>query len=137
MARIDPARFLEEQLSQASPDLMRDLLSTFVNALLSAQADAVYGADYGQRSSERVNSRNGYRHRDLDTRVGTLDVAVPKLRTGSLFPGWLLERRKRAERALTSVVPTCHLLGVAGHEVGDTAGGLRTGRSLRRQDEGV
>jgi putative transposase len=110
---IDPSRFLTEQLSQASPDLMRDLLTTFVNALLSAQADAVCGAGYGERSSERVNSRNGYRHRDLDTRVGTLDVAVPKLRQGSLYPEWLLERRKRAERALTSVVATCYLLGVS------------------------
>ena len=81
---IDPAQFLNEQLSQASPDLMRDLLTTFVNALLSAQADAVCGAGYGERTPERVNSRNGYRHRDLDTRVGTLHVAVPKLRTGSL-----------------------------------------------------
>lgn len=110
---IDPAQFLNEQLSQASPDLMRDLLTTFVNALLSAQADAVCGAGYGERTPERVNSRNGYRHRDLDTRVGTLDVAVPKLRTGSLHPDWLLERRKRAERALTSVVATCYLLGVS------------------------
>ena len=110
---IDPAEFLTEQLSQASPDLMRDLLTTFVNALLSAQADAVCGAGYGERTPERVNSRNGYRHRDLDTRVDTLDVAVPKLRTGSLYPDWLLERRKRAERALTSVVATCYLLGVS------------------------
>ncbi len=110
---IDPAQFLNEQLSQASPDLMRDLLTTFVIALLSAQADAVCGAGYGERTPERVNSRNGYRHRDLDTRVGTLDVAVPKLRTGSLYPEWLLERRKRAERALTSVVATCYLLGVS------------------------
>jgi len=110
---IDPAQFLTEQLDQASPDLLRDLLTTFVNALLSAQADAVCGAGYGERSPDRVNSRNGYRHRDLDTRVGTLDVAVPKLRTGSLYPEWLLERRKRAERALTSVVATCYLLGVS------------------------
>lgn len=84
---IDPAQFLNEQLAQASPDLMRDLLTTFVNALLGAQADAVCGAGYGERSSERVNSRNGYRHRDLDTRVGTLDVAVPKLRQGQPVPG--------------------------------------------------
>ncbi|WP_148576234.1 IS256 family transposase [Nocardioides caldifontis] len=110
---IDPARFLHEQLAQASPDLMRELLTTFVNALLSAQADAVCGASYGERSSGRVNSRNGYRYRDLDTRVGTLGVAVPKLREGSLYPDWLLERRKRAERALTSVVATCYLLGVS------------------------
>ena len=94
---IDPAHFLNEQLSQASPDLMRDLLTTFVNALLSAQADAVCGAGYGERTPERVNSRNGYRHRDLDTRVGTLDVAVPKLRTGSLYPDWLLELRSKTD----------------------------------------
>lgn len=60
-----------------------------------------------------MNSRNGYRHRDLDTRVGTIDVAIPKLRTGSYFPEWLLERRKRAEAALISVVATCYLLGVS------------------------
>jgi putative transposase len=82
------ALFLNEQLAQASPNLIRDLLTTFVNALLSAQADAVCGACYGERTEEQANSRNGYRHRDLDTRVGTLDVAVPKLRTGSLCLEW-------------------------------------------------
>src|SRR6188472_2541086 len=110
---IDPARFLSEELGQASPDLMRELLTTFVNALLSAQADAVCGAEYGARDPERVNRRNGYRHRELDTRVGTLDVAVPKLREGSFFPDWLLQRRRRAEAALTTVVATCYLLGVS------------------------
>ena len=110
---IDPARLLEEQLAQASPDLLRELLGTFINTLLSAEADAVCGAEYGEITPERVNRRNGYRHRDFDTRAGTLDVAVPKLRQGSYFPEWLLERRKRAERALTSVVATCYLLGVS------------------------
>jgi putative transposase len=110
---IDPEQFLHEQLAQASPDLMRELLETFVNALLSAQADTVCGAEYGTRSEERANRRNGYRHRDLDTRVGTLDVAVPKLREGSFFPDWLLTRRRRAEAALTTVVATCYLLGVS------------------------
>jgi putative transposase len=110
---IDPVRFLHEELAQASPDLMRHMLTSFVNALLSAQADAVCGAEYGTRDLERVNRRNGYRHRDLDTRVGTLDVAIPKLREGSLFPEWLLERRRRAEAALTSVVATSYLLGVS------------------------
>jgi putative transposase len=64
-------------------------------------------------SPERVNQRNGYRHRDFDTRAGTLDVAIPKLRQGTYFPEWLLERRTRAEKALTSVVATCYLLGVS------------------------
>ena len=110
---IDPARMLEEQLGQASPDLLRELLGTFIATLLSAEADSVCGADYGQSSPERVNQRNGYRHRDFDTRAGTLDVAIPKLRQGSYFPEWLLERRTRAEQALTSVVATCYLLGVS------------------------
>ena len=110
---IDPARFLHEQLDQASPDLMRSLLSTFIDALLSAEADAVCGAGWGQVSDDRVNRRNGYRRRELDTRVGTIDVAVPKLRTGTYFPEWLLTRRRRAEAALTSVVATCYLLGVS------------------------
>jgi len=110
---IDPARLLEEQLAQASPDLLRELLTTFINTLMSAEADAVCGAAYGQVSPDRTNRRNGYRDREFDTRAGTLELAVPKLRAGSYFPEWLLERRKRAERALTSVVATCYLLGVS------------------------
>lgn len=111
--RIDPSRLLGDQLAAASPDLLRNLLSTFVQTLMSAEADTACGAGYGERSDDRVNHRNGYRHRDFDTRVGTIDVAIPKLRQGSYFPDWLLERRKRAERALTSVVATCYLLGVS------------------------
>jgi putative transposase len=110
---IDPARLLEEQLESASPDLLRSLLSTFIQTLMSAEADAVCGAFYGTSSPDRSNVRNGYRHRDFDTRAGTLDVAIPKLRSGSYFPDWLLERRRRAEAALTSVVATSYLLGVS------------------------
>ena len=110
---IDPARFLDEQLAEASPDLLRRMLGTFINTLMSAEADAICGAPYATSSPERVNARNGYRHRDFDTRAGTLDVAIPKLRSGTYFPDWLLERRKRAEAALTSVVATCYLLGVS------------------------
>lgn len=110
---IDPARLIEDQLDQASPDLLRELLTVFINTLMSAEADAVCGAAYGTQSPERTNRRNGYRSREFDTWTGTLDLAVPKLRTGTYFPEWLLERRKRAERALTSVVATCYLLGVS------------------------
>ena len=110
---IDPARFLEDHLAQASPDLLREMLTTFINALLSADADAVCGASYRTVAEGRVNRRNGYRHRDFDTRAGTIDVAIPKLRAGSYFPDWLLERRRRAEAALTTVVATCYLLGVS------------------------
>ena len=121
---IDPARMLEDQLAQASPDLLRELLGSFINTLLSAEADTVCGAEYGSVSPERTNRRNGYRHRDFDTRAGTLDVAIPKLRQGSYFPEWLLERRKRAERALTSVVATCYLLGVSTRRMDKLVGSL-------------
>ena len=110
---IDVEKLLADQLATASPDLLRGLLSTFIAALMSAEADALCGASYGERGEGRTNRRNGYRHRDFDTRAGTIDVAVPKLRQGSYFPDWLLARRKRAERALTSVVATCYLLGVS------------------------
>ena len=110
---VDPARLLGEALAEASPDLMRELLQTMINALLCADADAVVGAEYGQPTPGRVSQRNGYRHRDLDTRVGTIDVAIPKLRKGTYFPDWLLERRKRAEAALITVVADCYLAGVS------------------------
>ena len=93
---IDPARLLEEPLESASPDLLRSLLSTFIETLMSAEADAICGAPYGISSPERTNVRNGYRPREFDTRTGTLELAIPKLRSGSYFPDWLLERRRRA-----------------------------------------
>jgi len=101
---IDPALPWAEQIDRAEPDLLRALLKTFVEALMGAEADGVCGAPYGSRSQERVNSRNGYRAREWDTRAGTMELAISKLRSGSYFPDWLLERRKRAERALTTVV---------------------------------
>jgi putative transposase len=110
---IDLSGWLSEQLGQASPDLLRQMITTFVQALMGAEADAVCGAEYGVRSDERTNTRNGYRHREWDTRAGTIDLAIPKLRSGSYFPDWLLERRRRAEAALVSVVATSYLLGVS------------------------
>ena len=121
---IDPTTYLDELLSQASPDLMREMLQSFINQILSTQADQICGADYATVSDARVNTRNGYRHRDFDTRVGTVDIAVPKLRTGSFFPDWLLERRTRAERALTTVIATCYLKGVSTRRMNDLAASL-------------
>jgi putative transposase len=92
---------------------MRSLLQAIINALLSAGADAVAGAERGQPPPGRTTRRNGYRHRGLDTRVGTIDVAIPKLRKGTCFPERLLERRKRAESAPITVVADCYLAGVS------------------------
>ena len=110
---IDWPQVLAERLTTAHPDVLRELLSRFIHTLMGAEADALCGANYGERSIERTNQRNGYRNRQFDTRSGSLDLAIPKLRHGSYFPDWLLQRRKRAERALTTVVATCYLLGVS------------------------
>jgi putative transposase len=110
---IDLSGWLSEQLAEASPDLLRQMITSFVQALMGAEADAVCGAEYGVRSEERTNTRNGYRRRDWDTRAGTIELAIPKLRQGSYFPEWLLERRRRAEAALVSVVAMSYLLGVS------------------------
>jgi putative transposase len=110
---IDLSEFMAEHLERAEPDLLRSLLKTFVEALMGAEADAICGAPYGTRSPQRVTSRNGYRAREWDTRAGTMEVAIPKLREGAYFPDWLLQRRRRAERALTTVVATCYMLGVS------------------------
>jgi len=110
---IDLAQVMSEHLEQAEPDLLRELLRVFVQALMSAEADAECGAEYGARSPDRTNVRNGYRPREWDTRAGTIELALPRLRSGSYFPEWLLERRKRAEKAMISVVAISYLLGVS------------------------
>src|SRR5712692_9761112 len=100
---------------------------------MGAEADALCGAPYGERSPERINTRNGYRPRDFDTRAGTVELAVPKLRQGSYFPDWLLEPRRRAERALVAVVTQCYVEGVSTRRVDDIvkALGIEGSPSLR------
>jgi len=110
---IDLHAFMAEHLQRAEPEVLRSMLHPLVQALMSVEADAICGAPYGERSAKRTNSRTGYRTRDCDTRAGTTQVAIPKLREGSYFPDWLLERHKRAERALTNLVATCYLLGAS------------------------
>jgi putative transposase len=114
---MDLGTWLRQQLEQASEDQLREMVRTTAQALLSADVDRVCGADYGVVSDDRVNSRNGYRTRDWDTRVGTIELAIPKLRKGSYFPDWLLEPRRRAERALVQVIADCYLAGVSTRRV--------------------
>ena len=77
---VDPAGLLREQIESASPDLLRAMVKTFADALMSAEADAAFGAGYGQRSPDRITCRNGYRAREWDTRTETIELAIPKLR---------------------------------------------------------
>jgi putative transposase len=114
---MDALGWLRKQLEEAEPDLLREMVSEFTHALMSAEADAICGAAYGERSPERVNRRNGTRARDFDTRVGTMELAIPKLRRGSYFPDWLLTPRRRAEQALVAVVAECYVKGVSTRRV--------------------
>ncbi|MCX5744406.1 MAG: IS256 family transposase [Proteobacteria bacterium] len=115
---VDPAQLVTELASASvSADVLREMITSLANAMMSAQADQACGADYGQRSDARTNQRNGYRAREWDTRAGTVELAIPKLRSGSYFPDWLLTHRRRAEQALVTVVATAYLLGVSTRRV--------------------
>jgi putative transposase len=114
---MDLQSWLRKQVEESEPDLLREIVQAMAEVLMGADADTACNASYGEKSSERTNSRNGYRPRRWDTRVGTIDLAIPKLRAGSYFPEWLLEPRRRAERAFISVVSDCYLAGVSTRRV--------------------
>jgi len=115
--RIDQLQDFRKQLEGADVDMLREMVKLFAEQLMGADADALCGADYGERSPERTNRRNGYRERPWDTRAGTIALAVPKLREGTYFPEWLLEPRRRAERAFVQVVAECYVRGVSTRRV--------------------
>jgi transposase-like protein len=114
---MDAVEAFRKQLDGAGIDVLRELVKVFAERLMAEEADAICGAGYGERSDERVNRRNGYRERAFDTRVGTIAMDIPKLREGSYFPGWLLEPRRRAERAMVAVVAECYVKGVSTRRV--------------------
>jgi len=118
---VDAAGWLRNHLESddGDQDLARSMLQAFAEALMSAEASMQCQAAYGERSEERTNSRNGYRDRRWDTRVGTIDLNVPKLREGSYFQAWLLVHRRRAEQALASVVAQAYVEGVSTRRVED------------------
>lgn len=118
---IDASGWLSKYLEgdDGDTDLARVLLQTFAEVLMSAQASAQCGAGLGERSEERVNYRNGYRQRPWDTRVGTIDLAIPKLREGTYSAEWLLTPRRRAEQALVAVIGQAYVEGVSTRRVDD------------------
>jgi putative transposase len=119
---VPGARF-EDTLESASPDVLREMIKGFAQRMMDAEVEARCNACYGEVTPERVNSRNGYRRREWDTRAGTIELAIPKLREGSYFPAFL-EHRRRAERALASVVAMSYLLGVSTRRVEKLAASL-------------
>ena len=119
---VPGARF-EETLASASPDVLREMVRGFAQRMMDADAEVRCNAGYGEVTPDRVNSRNGYRLREWDTRAGTIELAIPKLRQGTYYPEFL-EHRRRAERALASVVATSYLLGVSTRRVEKLAASL-------------
>lgn len=115
--RIDVLEQFRKQLEGADVDLLREMIQVFAEQLMGAEVDGVCGADYGERSTDRVNRRNGYRERPWDTRTETIALQVPELREGTYFPDWLMEPRRRAERAIVAVVAECYVRGVSTRRV--------------------
>jgi putative transposase len=101
-------------------DFLREGVRVLAQALMEAEVSAQIGAEHGERTLDRVTHRNGYRLRDWDTRAGTIELAIPRVRQGSYLPS-ILEPRRRAERALTAVVAQCYVEGVSTRRVDDVA----------------
>lgn len=114
---IHPLHWLSNQIEQLDTDLLRQMLKAITEFLMGLEADQRCGAEFGQKSQDRTNYRNGYRHRRWDTRVGTIGLQLPRLRKGSYFPQWLLTPRRRAEKALVQVVSESYVNGVSTRRV--------------------
>ena len=115
--KVGGLAWLRKQVESADKDLLREMVKAMVDLLMGAEADGACGASYRQTSPQRTNQRNGYRERRWDTRVGTIDLEIPRLRKGSYFPDWLLAPRRRSERALVTVVTECYVRGVSTRRV--------------------
>jgi putative transposase len=100
----------------ADTDLLRDMVQFVAQRLMDMDVESLCAAAYGERSLERANSRNGYRERAWDTRAGTVELKIPKLRRGSYFPGFL-EPRRTAEKALAAVIQEAYVNGVSTRSV--------------------
>ena len=116
--RMDLLELLRKGGMDGDVDFLREALRVLVEGIMDAEVSSRIGAGYGERSPERVTQRNGYRSRAWDTRVGTMDLHIPKLREGSYFPS-LLEPRRRSERALLAVIQQAYVEGVSTRRVDD------------------
>jgi putative transposase len=99
-------------------DLVCEMLRFGARRLMELEVEALTGAAHGERSADRINQRNGYRERDWETRAGTVELRIPKLRKGSYFPIFL-EPRRMAEKALTTVIQEAYVGGISTRSVDD------------------
>jgi transposase-like protein len=131
-------RALLEKSSDA--DLLREMIGFTAHRLMELEIASATGAGHGERSPERINYRNGYRERDWETRAGTVERRIPRLRKGSYFPGFL-EPRRTAEKALTAVIQEAYIQGVSTRSVDELVramgmSGISKSQSLPRRRPG-
>jgi transposase-like protein len=128
--RMTAEQVVSYLLEEDGVDFLRESLRWVVQQLMEAEVSELIGAGHGERSSERLTHRNGYRTRPLATRAGELELAIPKLRRGSYFPSFL-EPRRRSEQALVSVVQEAYVAGVSTRKVDQVVEslGLRISKS--------
>jgi putative transposase len=110
---------LEQAAGSTEPDVVREALRWAIEELMEADVTERLGAGPHERTPDRVGQRNGHRPRLFDSRAGALELAIPRTRTGSYFPDWLLEPRRRAERALVAVIQEAYVKGVSTRKVDD------------------
>jgi len=102
----------------ADTDFLRELIGFTAQRLMELEVEGLTGAPHGSRAPDRLTHRNGYREREWETRAGTVELRIPKLRKGSYFPGFL-EPRRMAEKALTAVIQEAYVQGISTRSVDD------------------
>jgi transposase-like protein len=117
--KIDEMMALRAMLEKgADADVLREMIGFAAERLMELEVQGLTGAGHGERTAERLVQRNGYRERDWETRAGTVELRIPKLRKGSDFPGFL-EPRRLAEKALTAVIQEAYIQGISTRSVDD------------------